>query len=121
MSGVVPVVQADRDASAEIYRWYFGTAVAQDCRDGKLDSERPVQSHARHRIAETARLEAEIERLRGALEPFAEEANDWLEDTPDNRAVFVTGEMDCPPVEAAFTVGDLRAARTALAADTGER
>ena len=53
----------------------------------------------------------EIERLREALRPFAENAGAWFDFTDDERLVEVfDNRRDC----AELTVGDLRRARAAL-------
>ena len=65
------------------------------------------------------RLQAENERLRAALEPFASEADMWGDLVPDDHAPLCVemGHTDGRYYGSAakYTVGDLRLARAALA------
>lgn len=58
--------------------------------------------------------EADLEKMRRALEPFAKEAEEWADHLPDaGRSLYCVDETN--PEQAAFTLGDLRRAREALA------
>ncbi len=62
--------------------------------------------------ARIAELEAERDRLKAALKPFADEADKYEPDEDDDgMEAWASG----------FTVGDLRAARAALAPAEGEK
>ena len=126
MSGVVPVVKADREAARPLWAVWWrnmkADKIAEFADKGLLDDHELVQAFARHRLAETARLEAEIERLRGALEFYA--------DPGIYHAISIIGDRPCGEFYDDFSQdhGDPdykrempgKTARTALAADTGE-
>lgn len=67
--------QADREAAANHYELMQGRGrgdFALKAREGKRDRWVYVQAFARHRIASTEQLQAEIERLREALKELAQ-------------------------------------------------
>lgn len=62
--------------------------------------------------------QSDTERMRGALEPFAKEADNWDQSVPDDYRSLCTepgSRTALPGSETAFTIGDLREARAALA------
>lgn len=64
-------------------------------------------------------LEAKLAIVRKILEPFALEADNWIDTVPDSHRSLCTepgSKTAHPGSETAFTVGDLRAARAALEA-----
>jgi hypothetical protein len=62
--------------------------------------------------AEIERLKVDNDRLRAALEPFADEAKTWDVAAPDDYVVKV--KLSTKVLPARFTVGDLRRARATL-------
>lgn len=69
-SELVPVTQADREAAATLAEL---PTVRDLCLSGKFDGSRRVQALARHRIASTEALEAQVKALREALEAVLRE------------------------------------------------
>lgn len=63
-------------------------------------------------IRETARLQAEIDRLKEALTPFAESADGW--DGYQDSEALVEGWNGSLELQTKLTVSDLRKAREAL-------
>ena len=59
--------------------------------------------------AELATLRAQLEDAKRVIEPFASESDMWGSKTPDTETPIIKGS-DGKGDEAAFTVGDLRAA-----------
>ena len=58
---------------------------------------------------ELATLRAQLEEAKRVIEPFASESDMWASKTPDTETPIIKGS-DGKGDEAAFTVGDLRAA-----------
>ncbi len=90
------MIDHDPDHPDSIERWI----------DGAMESLRN----------QTVARDAEIARLRGALEPFAIDASRWSE-FPDAQPL-VENWPDGPDPDSELVVGDLRIARTALKGDT---
>lgn len=102
----VPVIQADRDAAADVIKHYRGMKDNDwqgRCRRGETDDGFIVQAFARHRLASHS---THSDELVEALKPFADAADlySWPVYEPDD---FHTGL-------GSTTVGDLRKARAAL-------
>lgn len=58
------------------------------------------------------RLRADLDAAREALEPFANEAGEWLTVSPDTTPVLTMGPADSEASLSGFTLGDLRRAAT---------
>tara|TARA_R110002012_G_scaffold16958_23_gene64580 strand:+ start:4040 stop:4381 length:342 start_codon:yes stop_codon:yes gene_type:complete len=67
----LPVIQADRDAAADQYRYLSATGMPM-MRAGKMDGNSLVQAFAAHRLASTA--QPEVKGLVEALEREAKKA-----------------------------------------------
>jgi hypothetical protein len=66
--------------------------------------------------AENRRLREERTRLRAALKPFADRADAWIADVPDDEPwTLCNDEGDCIAYE--LTPGDFRRARNVLTAE----
>ncbi len=94
-------------------------------RDGEMGDRTIAGIVAEHADegARIAGLEAEVERLREALRPFAEEVDEWATSVPDDALVFSCADdgMECEECGAesdrlyqGHTLGDLRRARALL-------
>ena len=109
--------QEARTANATIYEAYQAVTGATG-EPGNWNGARPIRG-------ELDRLRAENARLREALEPFAREADNWNDNVAaEYRPLQVepqsvdhaNGGYAHPGSESAFSVGDIRRARTALSA-----
>ncbi|ODP39238.1 hypothetical protein [Sphingomonas turrisvirgatae] len=105
----VEITQADRDAAAAIT---VSPELAEVLRGAGMDEHTYVQAFAKHRSTSTE----EVERIKAALTPFANEAAEYdygdgsgpaLDDAPDASSLNEFNDL---------TVGDLRRAREALTA-----
>jgi len=69
---MVEVTQADRDAAWFIRPEWYGKSEYDNWRLGVYDGSACIQALANHRISSVAELKVEVERLRDALEYYAE-------------------------------------------------
>lgn len=99
-----------------------------DIRDGEASDANVVARKCTHPTRralkkENAALSAEVERLRGLLRPFADEAERWWHTVPGDHRSLCTEPGETQALngsETAFTIGDLRRAAEALRAEAGK-
>ncbi len=83
--------------------------IMEMCADAVADVERARDVNAARALS----AEAERDRMREALEPFAREADEWAEHYNDDGIPLCCVD-ETNPERAEFTIGDLRRARQAL-------